>query len=427
MATGLEMPWFCGRSVASLLEGSDVAEDVTRFAFRMPVREMDEVGEGGVSLGGTIVSGSIAVGDCAVLLPDGACVSVTRIVGPESDLAEARAGDEVTLFADAPPNASIAASTGHVLAAPDDRPNVTDQFAAHVIWTGKDPLLPGRVYRFEMGPQHARVTVSALKHKVDPGTLEHQAAKFLEANEIGYCNLSSERTLVFDSFEASPAMGRFEIIDRLSGERAGVGVIAFALRRATNIAWQALEVDKGARAELKGQRPCVLWFTGLSGAGKSTVANRLEKRLHAAGRHTYVLDGDNVRHGLNKDLGFTDVDRVENIRRIAETAKLFVDAGLIVIVSFISPFRMERRMARDLLEAHEFIEVFVDAPLDVCEARDPKELYKKARAGKIKNFTGIDSGYEPPERADIRLATAEQTADELVDALLADLARRGLL
>ena len=357
------------------------------------------------------------------MLPGGERANVTAISSTDGEVAEAAPGEHVTLVTDP----ALEVERGQVLAAADDQPNVADQFAAHIVWQGSDPLLPGRVYRLEMGEQRMRVTVSELKHKLEPKEGSHEAAKTLEEGEVGFCNLSTERPLVFDGYKDNPGFARFELIDRQTDQRVGLGFIAFALRRATNIAWQALQVDKGSRANLKGQQPCVLWFTGLSGSGKSTIASHLEKRLHAIGRHTYVLDGDNVRHGLNKDLGFTDADRVENIRRVAETAKLFVDAGLIVMVSFISPFRMERRMARDLLEAHEFLEVFVDAPLEVCEERDPKGLYKKARAGKIKNFTGIDSVYEAPERADIRLAAAEAGVDALVESLLEDLERRGLI
>lgn len=414
-----ELPRLEGESLASLFEAAKADELAASRPFRMPLN-----GNGGSEgLSGLVASGRIAVGDQAVLLPGGERAAVTRIDGPEGALDEARAGDNVTVFVDAP----LDNSAGQVLAATDDQPSVADQFAAHVIWSGDEPMLPGRLYRLEMGPQHARATVSALKHKVRPEDATHEAATTLVDGEIGYCNLSVERPIIFDGYDDNPSMARFDLVDRQTDKRVGSGLVAFALRRATNIAWQALEVNKGARSELKGQRPCVLWFTGLSGAGKSTIASLLEKRLHAIGRHTYVLDGDNVRHGLNKDLGFTDVDRVENIRRIGETAKLFVDAGLIVMVSFISPFRMERRMARDLLEDHEFIEVFVDAPLAVCEERDPKGLYKKARAGKIKNFTGIDSDYEPPERADIRLAAGEAGVDEMVETLLGDLERRGLI
>ncbi len=418
-----ELPWLRGKTLEALFEAPAPSSSDAEGPFRMAVAGVDEADGGVPGLRGRIASGRIAAGETVVLLPGGERAEIGRIGGAAGDLDEASAGDDVTLF----PDARLAASTGQVVAAAGDQPNVADQFAAHVIWSGANPLLPGRLYRLEMGSQRARAMVSELKHKIDPLERTHEAAKTLKAGEIGFCNLSTEQPLVFDGYDDNPAMARFELYDRLSDERIGVGFITFVLRRATNIAWQVLEVDKQSRAGLKGQRPCVLWFTGLSGAGKSTIASHLEKRLHAIGRHTYVLDGDNVRHGLNKDLGFTDADRVENIRRVAETAKLFVDAGLIVMVSFISPFRMERRMARDMLETHEFIEVFVDTPLRVCEERDPKGLYKKARAGKIKNFTGIDSVYEPPERADIQLAAGEAGVEELVEMLIGDLERRGLI
>jgi len=270
-------------------------------------------------------------------------------------------------------------------------------------------------------------TFTALKHKINVITLEHQAGKMLELNDIGFCNLSLNRPLVFDPYRNCRDMGGFIIIDRFSNATLGAGMIEFGLRRATNIQWQALDVDKRARAEIKGQRPCVLWFTGLPAAGKSTIANLVEKKLYAQGRHTYLMDGDNVRHGLSKDLGFTDADRVENIRRIAETAKLFVDAGLIVMVALISPFRSERQMARELFADGEFIEIFVDTPLEICERRDPKGLYRKARAGLIKNFTGIDSVYEAPVDSEIHLSAGNADADELAQQIVTELERRGLI
>ena len=285
-------------------------------------------------------------------------------------------------------------------------------------------MLPGRTYAIKCGCQTTTATVSSLKYKLNVDSLDQLAGKTLELNEVGACNLSTVRPLVFDPYAENAETGSFILIDRFTNATVAAGMIEFGLRRATNIQWQVLSIDKTARAGLKGQRPCVLWFTGLSGSGKSTIANMLEKRLHALGRHTYVLDGDNIRHGLNKDLGFTDADRVENIRRVAETARLFVEAGLIVMVSFISPFRSERRMARDLLQEGEFVEVFVDTPLEVCEARDPKGLYRKARAGLISHFTGIDSDYEVPERPELSLKTSDISADALADIVLAELRRR---
>jgi bifunctional enzyme CysN/CysC len=285
-------------------------------------------------------------------------------------------------------------------------------------------MLPGRACTIRCGSQTTTATISALKYKLNVDNLDHVAGKTLELNEVGLCNLSMAKPLVFDPYGENEETGSFILIDRFTNATVAAGMIEFGLRRATNVQWQELFIDKAARAGLKHQRPCVLWFTGLSGSGKSTIANTLEKRLHALGRHTYMLDGDNVRHGLNKDLGFTDADRVENIRRVAEAAKLFVDAGLIVMVSFISPFRSERRMARELLGEGEFIEIYVDTPLEVCEARDPKGLYRKARAGLIRNFTGIDSSYEPPEQAELSLKTSDTNPEALAEKVLSELKRR---
>ncbi len=365
----------------------------------------------------------IRPGDDVVALPAGKRTKVDRIVTFDGDLEEARAGDAVTLtLAD-----EIDISRGDVICATDSEAMVSDQIAARIIWMDQSSMLPGRNYILKAGSQTATASISELKYKLNVDTLEHQAGKTLELNEFGFCNLSLSRPIVFDPYKSDRDMGGFILIDRLTNATVGAGMIEFGLRRATNIHWQALEIDKGVRAALKNQKPCVLWFTGLSGSGKSTVASLLEKQLHSRGQHTYVLDGDNVRHGLNKDLGFTDVDRVENIRRVAETARLFVDAGLIVLVSFISPFKSERRMARELFDDQEFLEVFVDTPLEVCEQRDPKGLYKKARAGEIKNFTGIDSAYEPPERADIILDSGKQTPDDLVTQLIFDLEQKGFI
>jgi bifunctional enzyme CysN/CysC len=347
-------------------------------------------------------------------------VHVARIVTADGDLEIAHRGDAVTLtFAE-----EVDVSRGDILASPDAAPSVADQIAARIVWFDEEPMLPGRTYGIKSGSQVTTATISNLKYKLNVDSLDHVAGKTLELNEVGACNLSTVKPLVFDPYAENVETGSFILIDRFTNATVAAGMIEFGLRRATNIQWQELSIDKGARAGLKHQKPCVLWFTGLSGSGKSTIANMLEKRLHALGRHTYVLDGDNIRHGLNKDLGFTDVDRVENIRRVAETARLFVEAGLIVMVSFISPFRSERRMARELFQEGEFLEVYVDTPLEVCEERDPKGLYRKARAGLIVNFTGIDSDYEVPEQAELSLKTRETTPDLLADAVLAELRRR---
>jgi bifunctional enzyme CysN/CysC len=417
------MRWYHGPTLMAHLETVDVTSDRTTRPFRMPVQWVNRPNSDFRGFAGTITGGVLRPGDEVIALPASKRTTVERIVTYDGDLDEARAGDAVTLtFAD-----EIDISRGDVLVAPDAEAEVSDQIAANVIWMDQNPMLPGRDYILKLGNQTAKASISTLKYKLNVDNLEHQAGTTLELNEVGYCNLSLNRALVFDPYGQDREMGGFILIDRLTNATVGAGMIEFGLRRATNIHWQALEIDKRVRAEMKAQKPCALWFTGLSGSGKSTIASLLEKQLHARGQHTYLLDGDNVRHGLNKDLGFTDADRVENIRRVAETAKLFVDAGLIVMVSFISPFRSERRMARDLFEENEFLEVFVDTPLEVCEQRDPKGLYKKARAGEIKNFTGIDSTYEEPERADIRLEAGKCSADELVTGLITELEKNGFI
>ena len=340
----------------------------------------------------------------------------------DGDLPEAVAGQAVTLtLAD-----EVDISRGDILCAANARAEVSDQIAAHLLWMAEEELLPGRQYLLKLATSTDPANVTALKHKVDVNTLDHLAAKTLHLNEIGYVNLSLAQPLAFDPYTDNRDMGGFILIDRFT-DTVGAGMIDFGLRRATNVHWQALDVNKSARASLKHQKPAVLWFTGLSGSGKSTIANLVERALLAQGRHTYLLDGDNVRHGLNRDLGFTDVDRVENIRRVAKTAKLFVDAGLIVLVSFISPFRSERRMARELVGGSEFVEVFIDTPLEVCMTRDPKGLYEKAKAGEIKNFTGIDSPYEPPEKAEVILKTVEGDATSQAASLLTYLTEHGYI
>jgi bifunctional enzyme CysN/CysC len=373
---------------------------------------------------GTIAAGEVRPGDAVVVARTGAEARVARLVSFDGDQPSARAGDAVTVTLDR----EIDASRGDIFAAPGERPEVSDQVAANVIWMSEEPLLPGRSYLMKIGGRTVGAAVSELKHQVDvENTFKPLAAKTLALNDIGFANLSLAEPIAFDPYEVNRATGSFILIDRFSNATVAAGMIRFGLRRATNIHWQALDVNKEVRAEGLGQKPCVLWFTGLSGAGKSTVANLVEKKLHLAGRHTYLLDGDNVRHGLNRDLGFTDADRVENIRRVGEAAKLFVDAGLIVLVSFISPFRSERDMARDLLESNEFVEVYVDAPLAVAEARDPKGLYRKARAGEIRNFTGIDSPYEPPLAPELHLDTTTAEPEELADRVIAWLEKRGYL
>jgi len=317
-------------------------------------------------------------------------------------------------------------SRGDVICAADAPVAIADQFVAHLLWMSPDELLPGRSYLMKVGTSTALATVTALKHKVSINTLEHSAAKTLHLNEIGVCNLSLDKAIAFEPYSESREAGSFILIDRITNQTIGMGLIDFALRRASNIHWQSLEVSRAARSSLKSQKAAVIWFTGLSGSGKSTIATALEKRLYSLGRHTYVLDGDNVRHGLNRDLGFTDADRVENIRRVAEVARLMADAGLLVLVSFISPFRSERDAARSLMGEGEFLEVFVDAPLDVCEVRDPKGLYKKARRQELANFTGISSPYEVPEHPDVHLETAQLSVEAAVEQLVRILEAKGL-
>jgi bifunctional enzyme CysN/CysC len=318
-------------------------------------------------------------------------------------------------------------SRGDVISAKDKRPQLADQFAADLVWMDQDHLLPGRQYLLKSMTRTVPAQVTELKYRVDVDTLEHNAAKVLELNEIGVVNVSTSDPIAFDPYAENRETGGFILIDRFSNRTVAAGMIRFALRRASNIHWQALEIDRAARARLKHQQPTVLWFTGLSGSGKSTVANLVEKRLYARGRHTVTLDGDNVRHGLNRDLGFTDADRVENIRRVAETAKLMTEAGLIVLVSFISPFRSERDMARGLMPEGEFVEIFVDTPIEVCRSRDPKGLYARADAGEINNFTGVDSPYEPPATPDLHLRTVEAAPDALAEAVIAFLEAHGRL
>ena len=416
--------WYDGPAFLDYLETVDVEAGADGRSLRLPVQWVNRPDAAFRGYAGTLAAGSVKPGDGVVVARTGQAARVARIVTFDGDLAAATAGDAVTLTLDR----EIDASRGDVLSPPDARPENSDQIAAHLIWMSEEPLLPGRSYLLKTGARMVGATVSELKHHVDiDDTFKPLAAKTLALNDIGFCNLSLSEAIAFDAYEENRTTGSFILIDRFSNATVAAGLIRFGLRRATNIHWQALDVDKRVRAEALGQKPAILWFTGLSGAGKSTVANLVEKKLHLLGRHTYLLDGDNVRHGLNRDLGFTDADRVENIRRVAEAAKLFVDAGLIVLVSFISPFRSERDMARELVEAGEFLEVFVDAPLEVAEARDPKGLYKKARAGEIKHFTGISSPYEPPLAADIHLDTTATSAEDLADVVVERLRRGGYL
>ncbi len=416
-------PWYDGPPLLRHLEDVDVEAGEGELPFRFPVQWVNRPDPTFRGYAGTVTGGAVRPGDEVAVARSGQTAKVARIVTLDGDRDAAAAGEAVTLTLDA----EIDLSRGDVLAPPDRRPEVSDQIAAHLIWMSEEPLLPGRSYLLKAGTRTVGAAVTDLKHRVDIESFKPLAAKTLDLNDIGLCNLALSEPIAFDLYDDNRATGSFILIDRFSNATVAAGMIRFGLRRATNIHWQALSVDKAARADLKAQKPCILWFTGLSGAGKSTVANLVEKKLHLMGRHTYLLDGDNVRHGLNRDLGFTDADRVENIRRVAETAKLFVDAGLIVLVSFISPFRSERDMARELVGKGEFIEVFVDAPLAVAEERDPKGLYRKARAGEIRNFTGIDSPYEPPLDPDIRLDTANADPEILAERIVSLLSARGYL
>jgi bifunctional enzyme CysN/CysC len=413
------MPWYSGLSLLHHLETASLPTSA-EAAFRMPVQWVNRASADFRGFAGSVAAGRIRRGDAVRALPSGRESSVSRILSGFDEVEEAAAGDSVTLTL----SDEIDISRGDVIAAKDSPPATAKQFEATIIWMHEEPLLQGRSYLLKIGSKTVNATVAPIKHRINVNTFEHLAAKKLELNDIGVCGLDLSSPIAFEPYQDNRTLGGFILIDRYTQHTVGAGLLHFALRRSQNVHWQALDVNKVARASLSRQKPCILWFTGLSGAGKSTIANLVEKRLHADGRHTYLLDGDNVRHGLNKDLGFTDADRVENIRRVAEVARLMMDAGLIVLVSFISPFRSERRMARSLVEPGEFIEIFVDAPLAVAEARDSKGLYKKARRGELKNFTGIDSAYEVPEEAEIHLDSAELTpeaAAALVVEFLRDL------
>ncbi|KQS55380.1 adenylyltransferase [Brevundimonas sp. Leaf363] len=408
-------PWYDGPPLMRLLETLEIDDVLAADPFRMPVQWVNRPNLDFRGFSGLIASGTVRPGDPIRALPSGRTSTVARIVTADGDLDQAVAGQSITLtLAD-----EIDVSRGDILATGDNPPEVADQFEATLVWMDEDPMLPGRPYLLKVGAKTVSASITEPKYKVNVNTLEQQPAKRLELNEIGVCNLSLETATAFEPYGTSKDLGGFILIDRITNRTVAAGLLHFALRRSHNIHWQALSVDKAARAAIKRQKGRVVWLTGLSGAGKSTIANLVEKRLHADGRHTYLLDGDNVRHGLNRDLGFTEEDRVENIRRVAEVSKLMVEAGLIVLVSFISPFRAERRMARDMMGEGEFVEVHVDTPLAVAEQRDVKGLYKKARAGELANFTGIDSPYETPEHAEIVIDTTAMTPAEAAEAIVA--------
>ncbi|MDH4383323.1 MAG: sulfate adenylyltransferase subunit CysN [Gammaproteobacteria bacterium] len=418
-APSSNMPWYTGPALLPHLE--HVALDVTAAQdqpFRLPVQWVSRPNLDFRGFAGLISGGRIRPGDAVRVLPSGKVSTVTRVVTLDGDLEEAVAGQSITLtLAD-----EVDCSRGDVLAAADSPPQVADQFEATLVWMSDEPLVPGRSYWLKLGTQNVSAQIQTPKYQVNVNTMEHLAAKTLDLNAIGVVTVTTDKPLVFEAYAASHDLGGFILIDKFSNGTVAAGMLHFALRRSQNVHWQALDITREAHAAQKQQQPRVLWFTGLSGAGKSTIANLVEKKLHALGRHTFLLDGDNVRHGLNKDLGFTEADRVENIRRVGEVAKLMTDAGLIVLTAFISPFRAEREMVRAMLPAGEFVEIFIDTALAEAERRDVKGLYKKARAGELKNFTGIDSPYEPPEQPEIRIDTSSMTpedaAEEIVRALL---------
>lgn len=412
-----ETPWYKGETLLHYLETVQVADNTADKDFRMRVQLVNRPNLDFRGFCGTIASGTVSPGDEVVVPSSGQRSRVSRIVTMDGDLDMAEAGQAITLCLDD----EIDISRGDMLTTPLARPNHADQFEAKLVWMHEDALLPGRSYLLKAGSVTAPAQVSELKRKVNVNTLQLEPGKTLEMNEVGICNISITKAISFDPYTDNRHTGNFILIDRFTNATVGAGMINFPLRRATNVHWQSVDIDKRSRAEIKGQKPRVIWFTGLSGAGKSTIANLVEKKLHSMGKHTYLLDGDNVRHGLNRDLGFTDADRVENIRRIAETAKLFVDAGLVVLTAFISPFRSERNMARELLEDGEFVEIFVDTPLEICEKRDSKGLYKKARTGELKNFTGIDSNYEKPKTPELVVNGAVATAEELAEQIVREL------
>ena len=416
--------WYHGPCLLDYLESIDLQSETTGRPFRFPVQWVNRPNLDFRGYAGTVASGSIAVGDEIIVAASGRHSRVKQIVTYDGELARADAGDAVTItLAD-----EIDVGRGDILAKPTERPEVADQFAAHLLWMDQEAMVPGRSYALRIGTKSfASGSITAIKYKIDVNTGARLAARTLSLNEIGFCNIAVALPATFDAYEANRRTGSFIVIDRYTNQTVGAGMIVFPLRRAANIAWQPLSVGKIERAALKHQRPCIVWFTGLSGAGKSTIANLVDQRLFAMSHHTMLLDGDNLRHGLNRDLGFTEADRVENIRRAGEVAKLMLDSGLIVICSFISPYKAERDMLRDLVGQGEFIEVFVDTPIDECVRRDPKGLYTKARSDQIKNFTGVDAPYEAPSAPDVHLKTLGQQPEQLADMVLNCLVTRGII
>ena len=415
-------PWYHGPTLMEHLETVEVASLSRTAPFRMPVQWVNRPNLDFRGFSGMVSSGTVHPGDLVKIMPSARQSRVARVL-IDGDLPYATAGQSITVTLED----EVDCSRGDVICGAEHPAEVSDQFETTVIWMNDTPMLPGRSYILKLGTRTVTASITTLKHKVNVNTLEQIAARQLELNEIGLCNISLDQSVAFDAYTENRDTGGFILIDRVTNETVAAGLIHYALRRAQNIHWQAVDLSRASRSAQKNQRACVLWFTGLSGAGKSTIANLVEKRLFALGRHSTMLDGDNVRHGLNRDLGFTDTDRVENIRRVGEVARLMADAGLIVLVSFISPFRSERQMARDLMPAGEFLEVFIDTPLAEAEQRDPKGLYKKARRGEIKHFTGISSPYEPPEDAELRIDTTRLSAEDAAELIVQQLEARGLL
>jgi bifunctional enzyme CysN/CysC len=414
----VQMPWYTGQPLIAHLEtvALDNVADQAK-PLRMPVQWVNRPNLDFRGFSGLIATGIVRPGDAIRVLPSGKTSTISKIVTLDGELSEAVAGQSVTLcFAD-----EIDCSRGDVIAAADNPPEVSDQFESTIVWTADDPLIPGRAYWLKLGTQTVSVTVQSPKFTINVNNMEHMAAKTLELNAIGVAEILTDKPIVFEPYTNNHVLGGFILIDKITNATVAAGMLHFSLRRAQNVHWQATDIGREAHAALKNQKPKILWFTGLSGSGKSTIANEVEKTLHLLNRHTFLLDGDNIRHGLNKDLGFTETDRIENIRRVGEVAKLMADAGLIVLTAFISPFRAERDMVRSMMPEGEFVEIFVDTPLAVAEARDVKGLYKKARAGQLKNFTGIDSPYEPPEKPDIRVNTVEMSATEAAEHIVRQL------
>jgi bifunctional enzyme CysN/CysC len=417
------MSWYRGPTLLGYLHSVDVSSNHAVRPFRFPVQWVNRPNGDFRGFSGTVVSGSIAPGEAVLMTGSGRSTRVKEITTFDGLLDCAREGDAVTLTFET----DIDIARGDLLADPREPPEFVDQFAANVIWMSDQPLVPGRSYLLKIGARTVPAAITALKYRIDVDTLAHLADRTLGLNQIGFCNLSTAVPVGFDPYAVNRDTGSFILIDRYTNETAAAGMIAFGLRRASNIHWQALTVGRQQRAALKQQVPAVLWLTGLSGAGKSTIADIVERKLLALGRHTMLLDGDNVRHGLNRDLGFTDADRVENIRRVGEVAKLMAEAGLIVICSFISPFRAERRMVRELTGSTEFLEIFVDTPIEECIRRDPKGLYAKAKAGRIPHFTGLDSPYEAPEAPEITVTTIDSPPEKAAERILDELRARKII